>query len=192
MLKTLKVFSITFACVFVCFMGLRFGYDYIIEKRGDDVPEIGANIGEIARPPAPTEAERAARLKAGAKIIYEYISQLDGSIEKSEETAPYFLIGKTLEDIKTLYKDWQTLTFTEDLIVLRKAANLPGAQKYILGVLDGQITVFYKNPVNGSNIKEITSAPVAALPREEQQKLLDGVEIETEDELMRMLEDYGS
>jgi hypothetical protein len=190
MLKTLKVFLVTFACVFVCFIGLRWGYDYIAGKK-EGVPEIETDISKVVnKDPVPSPEKP--RVKSETKIVYEYISTLDGSVERAEESAPYFLIGKTAEEIKELYKDWQTLTFNEDLIVMRKKTNSPGAQKYILGVLDGQITVFYKNPVNGSNIKEITSAPVSALPPEERQKLLDGVEIESETELMRMLEDYGS
>ena len=190
MLKTLKVFLITFVCVFVCFLGLRLGYDFITSKKG--VPEIADNVGEAAQAPPAAPSVPEPRVKSETRIVYEYISSIDGAVEKSEETAPYFLIGKTLAEIKELYKGWSAISFTEDLIVLRKTNPPPDGQKYVVGVVDGQIAVFYKNPVNGTNIKEITSSPVGALPREEQQKLLDGIEVGTETELMRMLEDYGS
>jgi hypothetical protein len=191
MIKTLKVFLITFVCVFVCFLGLRFGYDFIAQRK-IAAPEIAEDVSEAAQAPRPAATIPEPRVKAGTRIVYEYISSIDGAVETSEESVPYFLIGKTRKDVAELYKDWRTLTFTEDLIVLRKTGEPPGGQKYVVGVLDGQIAVFYKNPVNGSSIKEITSSPVSALPREEQQKLLDGVEVGSEAELMQMLQDYGS
>jgi hypothetical protein len=191
MIKVLKVFLVTFVCALVLFMGLRWGYEFIMGKKGG-VPEIANDAEEIARAPEPAVVLPEPRVKSETRIVYEYISPIDGAVETSEESAPYFLIGKTREDIKELYKDWNTLKFSEELIVLRKTAAPPDGQKYVVGVVDGQIAVFYKNPVNGTNIKEITGAPVAALPREEQEKLLDGVEVGSETELIRMLEDYGS
>ena len=64
--------------------------------------------------------------------------------------------------------------------------------EYIVGVLDGYITVFYREEVEGTNVKEITESPASALSKDEQVNLRQGIKIRNEMELMRVLEDYGS
>ena len=64
--------------------------------------------------------------------------------------------------------------------------------EYIVGASGGYITIFYREEVNGDNIKEITENPVNSLSKDEQINLRQGIKIKNDLELMRVMEDYGS
>jgi len=65
---------------------------------------------------------------------------------------------------------------------------------YIVMSKDGNVVVYYANPSGEppNQIKTITNIAVAALPTEEQNRLAQGIFVYTEDDLFRILEDYGS
>jgi len=60
---------------------------------------------------------------------------------------------------------------------------------YVVGIFNGYIAVYY---ASGGNIKEVTSTPVSALVEEEQQRLANGIPIYNDEQLVRILQDYGS
>ena len=66
--------------------------------------------------------------------------------------------------------------------------------RYILRTDHGFVTVFYIH--NGQDqplsIKERTRTPASALSPEERKRLSDGIYIYTEEQLLRLLQDYGS
>ena len=66
--------------------------------------------------------------------------------------------------------------------------------RYILRTDHGFITVFYIQ--NGQDqpltIKERTNTPASSLSPEEKKRLSDGIYIYTEEQLVRLLQDYGS
>jgi hypothetical protein len=64
---------------------------------------------------------------------------------------------------------------------------------FIVAVQDDFITIFYApNDKEGIRVKEVTNIPVSPLPREEQERLTRGILVSSEEELWRLLEDYGS
>jgi hypothetical protein len=62
--------------------------------------------------------------------------------------------------------------------------------KFTVASENGYIVVYYAG--ESPQIKEITFTPINALPAEEQERLARGIHIYTEEELVRILEDYGS
>jgi hypothetical protein len=65
------------------------------------------------------------------------------------------------------------------------------ADGYRLGLHDGYITVFFGTD-GTKGIKEVTSTPASALPREEWMRLAIGIEVTGDEELALYLQDYGS
>ncbi|HOA82183.1 MAG TPA: BofC C-terminal domain-containing protein, partial [Defluviitaleaceae bacterium] len=63
---------------------------------------------------------------------------------------------------------------------------------YVLGVHDGFVAIFYNNEEDVTKVKEVTETPIPSLPPEERNKLEKGIKVYSEDELIRMLEDYTS
>jgi hypothetical protein len=126
------------------------------------------------------------------KFIYEYYYLGDEKTDSTEEDAPYFLYGKTEPELIRLFTDWDIVSFEDNIVTMRKTVEGMSNQYYVIGSLDGYIAVFYKNEINGNNLKEITDTPVSLLPIEIQEQLLKGINVVGEDSLNRMLEDYES
>lgn len=61
-----------------------------------------------------------------------------------------------------------------------------------MGVHDGFVAIFYNNEEDVTKVKEVTETPISSLPPEERNKLEKGIKVYSEDELIRMLEDYTS
>jgi len=66
--------------------------------------------------------------------------------------------------------------------------------RYILRTDQGFVTVFYVQNAQDQSItiKERTRTPTCALSPEERQRLSDGIYIYTEEQLIRLLQDYDS
>ena len=62
---------------------------------------------------------------------------------------------------------------------------------YVVKILDGYITVYYSEH-NGGGIKVFTNIHAGALSREDQDSLIQGIRVYSEEELVRILQDYGS
>ena len=67
----------------------------------------------------------------------------------------------------------------------------PASHLYVVTMLDGYIVVYYAEE-NGGGIKELTNTFAGALATEEQERLAMGIRIYTDEELARILQDYGS
>ncbi len=132
------------------------------------------------------------RITSSTKLVYEYYYEGDGQVRREEETAPYFLIDMTRQDIEEKYPDWQLQSFSKSEVVMRK--NIPGKmeERYIIREYDGYVAVFYEQPKDGVILKEITDTPISSLTEEEQNKLKIGITILGEEALMNALEDYES
>ncbi len=80
--------------------------------------------------------------------------------------------------------------YIEDSVtVLSAAANTE--PKYKLGTRGGYITIFY-GAGGGAVVKEITGLPSGALPADEQIRLAQGIPVYDDEELAKLLQDYGS
>jgi len=195
MKTTLKIIIFTFFFIVAAAGSVYLGFTYVNRRYAHEehYPEpdiiISNDNQDVEIITLPNEG---VRITANTRLIYEYQYEEDSIIDRTEEDAPYFLINKTEEDIRELYNDWDVLKFTEGEVVLRRTIEGMSRQYFYIGVMDGYIAVFYQNPINGSNLKEITSTPYSILPLQEQYKLLKGVEVAGEENLIRMLEDYTS
>lgn len=132
------------------------------------------------------------KITPSTKMVYEYYYVGDGKIETTEEIPPYFLLDMTEEDMKDTFIDWDILAFDSKEVVMRKNIQGKSDQYYIVGVHEGYIAVFYETETNGSTLKELTDMPVSAFAKEEQDRLRAGIHVSGNNELIKILEDYGS
>ena len=162
-------------------------------KIKNELAQSGSQDESNENDPAVTEIPKPQkRISEDTSIIYEYYYTEDGRIDVTEEDSPYFLLGKTEKDLGDLFTEWQIRDFDDDRVIMRKTVEGKSNQYYIIGIQDGYVAIFYKNEVNCNNLKEITDTAVSILPIEEQQKLLKGIEVNGEENLVKILEDYGS
>ena len=159
----------------------------------DDETQIGsAHESKLDLEPVPVFAGDSEFLGANAKIIYRYHFLKDGHTEVVFEDLPYFLVGLTKMELKEKMIGWELVQFSPRLVVFEKKINARSAERYTIGILDGFITVFYDEEVDGSRVKEQTEIPVDALSAEEISRLTSGIRVIGEEQLIKALEDYAS
>lgn len=206
--KAVKVVLAMFACATLMFGGVVAGYYALMPPQADSAvipdaeepqtPVVQAAAAAYVPPPvsAPAPSPAPVLVQSSTRIVYEYVYIHDGIVETTEEIAPYFLLNADEARLRTLFEDWEVVQFSAETVVLRRELESSGIQRYIVGVQDGYVSVFYSRPHSDSGdetrLKEITNTRVSALPEDEQRRLMEGVPVNGEDELLRILQDYGS
>ncbi len=181
-------------CVAVIMLGILTGY-VLFKPEEREVKAAEPEKVALANPtPAPENLSKTQpKISANTKMVYEYLYEEDKRTEVSEEDKPpYYLLDMTEDMLADLFTDWEVVDFEDEKVVMRK--NMPGksTQHYILGIQDGFVAVFYKESIDGTNLKEITDKPVSSLTIEEQANLIKGIEITGDEQLHKILEDYMS
>ncbi|NLJ88478.1 MAG: hypothetical protein GX327_06845 [Epulopiscium sp.] len=125
-------------------------------------------------------------------LIYQYYDEKSNKTIEEKEKVPYFLIDLTKDEVQEIYYDWQVSSFSSEKVVLKKSIFTKNNSQYVLGVHDGFVAIFYNNEEDVTKVKEVTETPISSLPPEERNKLEKGIKVYSEDELIRMLEDYTS
>ncbi|MCD8036237.1 MAG: hypothetical protein LUE88_02485, partial [Clostridiales bacterium] len=91
-------------------------------------------------------------------------------------SCPFELMGKSMSDVKEYYPDWQVTAFSSDEVVLQKNVGGKYDERYVVGVYNDYVTVFYENSEEG--IYMVTDIPVAGLESDKQSMLNDGIYVE--------------
>jgi len=147
---------------------------------------------QSALTPAPEPTPEPDRINPSTRIIYEYLYQTDGRTDIIEEKPPYFLMDLSRDKIAEYYADWDIVEFNKNLIKLRRTITESIEDHYVLGIKDSYVAVYHKSNTGNVSLKEITATPVKALSPDEQNRLMTGITIKNEEQLAKMLEDYGS
>jgi hypothetical protein len=150
-------------------------------------PDITTQPYDTAQP---EEDIAEARIKATTKVIYEYIYP-DNIPVQSEEKFTETLIGLNREELTEIYYGWDIPEFSEKTVVLRKKIE-EGSERYIIGEKDGFVAVFFDTAQKRGNVKEITKTPVSSFSPDEQIRLAEGIYVTGRNNLIRILEAYGS
>ena len=199
----MKKYILSLICVGIVVgsIGAAAGLSYISSrsKKPDETENLPASeevnrdahsASDETAPPAVRESPL--RIKPSTKIIYEYFYQADNRIETNEKDPPYFLLDQSRDTVEEYFTDWDIVEFNESQVKLRKTfPGLPEAQ-YVLGVKDNYVAVYQKSNTGKVSLKEITATPVSSLSADEQNKLMTGINVKSDDHLAKMLEDYGS
>ena len=175
-------------CLICCAAGLAVGYISF----SNNSPENSNNPNASAITEAAAIANIPYKITPSTKMVYEYYYTEDDITEVYEEAPPYFLIGLTLEDLKTDYPNWEVLDFSDTQVTMRSTLNTMSSQHYIIGEYNGLIAVYYKEAIDGIALKEITNIPIRSLPEKEQEAIREGIYVVGNDNLARALSDYGS
>jgi hypothetical protein len=177
------------------------GLSYMASKgeKPEDAVTLPPSPGQIAIAPpasdntAPAQAPEPVRIKPTTKIIYEYYYQADKRTVISEEEPLYFLVDLSSDKIKEYYPGWEIIEFNEARVKLRRVVLPdPPEERYVLGVKDNYVAVYHKSDTGAVSLKEVTATPIGSLSKDEQNKLITGINIKNDDHLAQILEDYGS
>ena len=147
---------------------------------------------ELPSEPATVVDTQEETITPSTKMVYQYYYPSDDVTETAEEVPPYFLVGLTRSDMETNYQEWELLSFSPKEVVLRRTVEGNSHERYIVGVKNGYVAVFYEEEQNGVSLKEQTNIPVSSLDEEEQKRLAEGILVVGKDRLAQVLQDYGS
>lgn len=141
-------------------------------------------------------------LEIETSVAPEKISVNTQVIEEVYYTECDHLISVTKKDIKSIinmtelqlerkYKDWEIKEFsTEKVVLYREEQNYCG-EHFLVKDVDGLVTIYTMN--NEEEIKErieITDIETAYLPQTDQEDLVEGIRVYTQQKLNKLIEDF--
>lgn len=122
------------------------------------------------------------------KNIPEYLLGLT-----REEVIAYlnvYMHNLTLDEIQKGLLSFELVSFSSDKIIVKKTYNQDLVPyKYCMVVREGMLVVYH---CDKKTVYEYTGIYYKDLPEEEQAKLMDGIYIESDEELYGILENYSS
>jgi len=175
----------TCLCIFGFLVVLQMGIG-----KGHETLPYEANAGEMEENSTMTMKQQ--KIAPYTKMVYRYYYPEDGVTKEVEDVPPYYLLDFSRENLVKTYADWQVVSFSEKEVVLKKNMTGKSEERYVMGIKDGYVTVFYQEPKDGNDVRELTDIPVAALPKEEQERLAEGFFVNGDEDLAKILSDYGS
>jgi hypothetical protein len=132
------------------------------------------------------------RLSPNATIVTQKYFTKCSHTTQTTSTIPQDMVNLTQEEITLAYKDWQIKSFEPTKVVLIRKFNAKCPTHYILKDKDGFIAIYYQMPVNGIDLKEVTTINISRLSKTDQEKIKEEIYIESDKELARILEDLNS
>ncbi|MBM6828373.1 BofC C-terminal domain-containing protein [Anaerotignum lactatifermentans] len=166
--------------VFVCFAAFGFWYTY------------------APQPPAQTEAEEilpAAKetvIEKETQMVYQYYYTDDDITKEQKEPAQDYLVGLDRRQLESIFQGWQLIYFSPEKVILRCSVEGVSTESYLLGIFEGYLAVYCEKEGQQITLTEKTDIPVTALPLEEQQQLQEGIRVNGEENLAKLLSDYTS
>ena len=107
------------------------------------------------------------------------------TIEK--ETASEVMVNKTREDLESIYKDWNIVTFRNDEVLFYKEEEGICKEHYILKELEGCIAIYSLDEEEKETLKEKTAIITTYLPEEDLNRLKEGIRVDGTDKLNKAL-----
>ncbi|HHY36966.1 MAG TPA: hypothetical protein GX518_04670 [Firmicutes bacterium] len=174
-----------FALLLGVFLAVGAGYFFLWGGEEEGLP------GETA-PEAIPQVEEPAVFTVGADshLIYQVTYSLCGHREVLRERTPEDELGLTLDDLRTIYRDWNVELKGSDVVLTSAIEGLCDncREKIFVGIHEGRVAVYYGEPGGKAWLKEVTEIPVDNLPPRERADLEAGIPVKDEGELPHILE----
>jgi len=135
----------------------------------------------------------------GIGIGYLVFGPLHATAIINEQEGTYYsndyqLAGLMYDTPVFHYSLEQSNHYTAELERLEELEVSNETHSFILTSYDGYVVILYSEPDGKAEwqILEMTTTPVGGLPVEEQERLIVGIPVYTQEELIRILQDYES
>lgn len=130
--------------------------------------------------------------KTSPNCVFEfrtYYSKCEHTITEREEI-PYTMVNKTKEDLESIYKTWNIITFNNKEVIFAKEVNSECEEHYLVKDLNGYISIYNINENDKETLLSTTEITTNYLPQEDKEKLKEGIRVDTNEKLNKLLEDY--
>ncbi|NLY52415.1 MAG: hypothetical protein GX063_05840 [Firmicutes bacterium] len=131
------------------------------------------------------------RLLSEADLVQTVVSDSGEILETSTAPLPRELVGKTLEEVRSIHPEWRVVAFAPGRLTVRipetHLEELYGHLSF-LGIHDGKVAVFRGKPGVYQRLVGVTGIAVSSLPEFEIRNLEEGISFSGEEELSMLLE----
>lgn len=202
-MKKSSVFLIFICCLGLFLMSFIYGYYFIDKKiskrpnydaQGNDVRKKYVNIDEYDDMEILKEEERISpNTYIEKRTYYNKCNHNTTTVEQAKEEIINMSEKQFRKYIEDNYPNIRILSFSIKKIVLREDRNHLCTNHYIIGESEGRIAIFRINE-NGEKIlnKIFKDYPLSLLKEVDQDKLREGIVVDTEEELSDVLENFIS
>lgn len=120
------------------------------------------------------------------KVYYNSCKHLIETKEKISQAE----VNLTEQELRNKFQDWEVQKFTPTEIVLYKEMNEFCNQHFLLKEQDGYIGIYKLNEDNSAEFFRMTEISTEYLAEEDLKEIKGGIEVYTEKELNKVLEDF--
>jgi hypothetical protein len=115
-----------------------------------------------------------------------------GHIVVDRKDIPEQLAGLGEEELLEHYPGWEVEKFQGDEIILFRQVEGACPGHYVLRMLSGYVAIYMTAENDGETLVEVTDIPVSILRLKDQQRLREGILLDSMEEVDQYLEDLGS
>ncbi|OPJ56757.1 BofC C-terminal domain-containing protein [Alkalithermobacter paradoxus] len=188
--RSFKLPILIFACV-VLVGGFYIGK--FLEKREDKqvIKPIVADVENNEN----TE-EPGIILKKGSIMTFKTLFKKCNDIVEKTENIPDELVGfdedKLKRHVKFNYPAWNLIEIDPNSIVLFREIDSYCKDHYEIGEEEGRLVIYKYDEEGIKQMVEKTEYPISHLPEVDQEKIKNGIVVNSLEEVNQMLEDFGS
>lgn len=124
-------------------------------------------------------------------VVRKYFRGCGHIIEQKSNIDKDF-VGLNKQEFKKLFSGWEIEAFNSKYVVISRAFDGYCPNHYIISIKDDRIAVFYSQPVDGELLKMITPIEVKNLPQKDVNDLKKGIVVNSFDDAIKIIEDFGS
>lgn len=125
-----------------------------------------------------------------ANIIVKQLYKDCGHVVTNKFMVPEEIVNKTEDEVKKYYFGWILKNFSSTEIEIYK--EVPGIcdEHYIIRDVDGTVVVYNIDDEKNENLYAVTEILTKYLPKEDEEKLKQGICIVGKENLFNLLQDY--
>lgn len=180
--------SIMMACLLSVCTGLVM-YNYGKWKKGNNVV-VTKNLGKSDGPVMQTSSKDEEKVLPTARIKMTQLYKKCGHTTLNEYSVPEEIVNMTEEQVKKYYFGWNLDSFSSDVIEISKSNIGICDEHYVVRDVDGFVSVFCFDDSNNEELVYGTEVATKYLPKEDREKLINGIKIVGKDNLSMLMQDY--
>ncbi|MCL2611526.1 MAG: hypothetical protein FWE02_07625 [Defluviitaleaceae bacterium] len=184
--KKKLVTLVALACVTVSIMGFNIGRDFMLEELYEHT-EVFATTAYIPIINS-EEPEHIETISASTTIVQRHLDRRTGQVNETLNRANTSLQGLTETEFSGIFSDWSILSFSANEVIMQRTIESSQQPLYKLSIFHGFLAIFNTE----GRLLEVTNISINHLQEEEVERLIHGIFVRDEDELIRRLEDYSS
>ena len=133
------------------------------------------------------------KIDENTKLIFKNKYLKCGHESAEEVELPNSLINLTVRELSAFYPERKVESFESNVVILStEIIDKKCPKHYILKEYNGKLGVFYQYPPHDSELHQIIDMNVEHFRQEDRGKLKNGIEINSDEELAQILEDFTS